>query len=270
MTSTCYLCGPADARVIMTIDEWRILKCPICGLGWLDHRPESASEELYGREYFSQHRIMTAETDEELAAKTTSQGSRVRFMRRYKGTGSLLDIGCASGHFLARARESGYVVQGLETSEWAVQEGRKRLGLDIEHGTVETAGFEKASFDLVTMWHVVEHLDDPIQSLSTVLGWLKQEGILVIECPNIGSFDAAKYGPKWSGWSMPYHLWHFAPRSLSAVLDRAGFDVMRIQTTPSQWLRERLRRIPLLGLARNLICPLFTGRDMRLVARPKA
>lgn len=270
MMPNCYLCGCADTRTVETIGEWRILKCTNCDLGWLDPRPESTSDELYGREYFSQHRIMTAETDEELAAKVAAQGSRVRFIRRYRDVGRLLDIGCASGHFLARARESSYVVQGLETSEWAVQEGRKRLGLDIEQGTVETAEFEEASFDVITLWHVVEHLDDPIRSLSTVLGWLKPGGALVLECPNSGSFDAGKYGPEWPGWSIPYHLWHFTPRSLSAVLDRAGYEVVGIQTLPSQWLRERLRRIPLLGLARILICPLFTGRDMRLVARPKA
>jgi len=210
---------------------------------------------------------MTADTDEQLASKVKGQSSRVRFVKRLKRGGALLDIGCASGHFLGCAAEAGFEVEGIEVSEYAVRQGRERLGLSIEQGTIETVSFPSARFDVITMWHVFEHFADPVGSLQNAARWLKPDGVLVVECPNSGSFDARKYGTEWAGWRIPYHLWHFTPKSLGKVFERAGFEVRCIQTSPSLWLRNVMRRIPLLSLARNLICPLFTGRDMRLVAR---
>lgn len=269
--STCYFCGDVDAEVVITVGEWSVLRCPKCDLGWLYPKPDpSELSRLYDEDYFSQNRIMVAETDEQLALKVAGQRTRVRFVRRYKDSGELLDIGCASGYFLARAKEAGYSVCGLEVSEWAVREGREKLRLKIEQGTIETADFEPAAFDAITMWHTVEHFEDPVKSLSKVRRWLKPDGILIIECPNSRSFDAAKYGIEWTGWSIPYHLWHFTPRSLGDILHRLGYEVVGIQTFRSQWVKDRLRKIPVLSLARNLISSCFTGRDMRIVAKPTA
>jgi 2-polyprenyl-3-methyl-5-hydroxy-6-metoxy-1,4-benzoquinol methylase len=209
---------------------------------------------------------MTADTDEQLSRKVVGQGSRVRFVQRFKRDGKLLDVGCASGHFLAAARDAGFNVCGIEVSEWAVKEGKERLGLDIRQGVIESVDYP-ATFDAATMWHVVEHFEDPVASLVKVRKWLAPGGVLVIECPNSGSFDAGRYGAEWAGWRIPYHLWHLTPKSLAAVLERAGYEVVRVQTTRSLWIRDRVRRIPLLSIARTPISACFTGRDMRIVAR---
>jgi len=265
----CTLCGTPGARAVLSLGEWRILRCAGCGLGWLDPRPEpSLLGELYDEAYFTRQGIMTAESDEQMAAKIAGQSSRVRFVQKFKPSGRLLDVGCASGHFLARAREAGYEVRGLEVSDWAVSEGRKRLGLDIVHGTIETAGFAGSAFDAVTMWHVLEHFDDPVASLRKVRDWLESHGVLVLECPNSGSFDAAKYGSEWAGWRIPYHFWHFTPKSLKLILERSGFAVQSVSTLRSQWMKEHMKRIPVLDFARNLIASFVSGRDMRVVAGP--
>lgn len=267
MRSECYLCGGTDPQVVAAIDKWRILRCAECGLGWLDPWPEvSQLSELYDEAYFTDHRIMVAETDEQLAKKVADQASLVRFVRRYRGSGVLLDIGCASGYFIARAREAGYEVQGLEISEWAVRQGRDRLGLQITQGTIESCDFQPSSFDAITMLHVAEHLEDPVKSIAKIREWLKPDGVLVLACPNMGSFDARKYGADWAGWRIPYHLWHFSPRSLSGILDRAGFRTICVRTEPSRWIKEKVRSIPIVSISRNIVSAFFSGRDMRLVA----
>jgi len=268
MTPECNLCGAADARVMLSAGEWRVLKCPHCELGWLDPKPDARRlAELYDEDYFTRHKIMTSDDDEQLARKVAGQRSWVNFVRRHKKVGSLLDIGCASGYLLARAREVGYEVRGIEVSEWAVQQGRERLGLDIRQSTIESADFAPASFDVITMLHVVEHLEEPVNNLIKVREWLKPDGVLIVACPNTNSFDAAKYGAEWTGWSIPYHIWHFTPKSLGIILNRARYEVTAVQTLPSKWVKDKLRRIPVVGLTRNIVCRWFSGRDMRLAAR---
>ncbi|MHB1190363.1 MAG: class I SAM-dependent methyltransferase, partial [Armatimonadota bacterium] len=169
-------------------------------------------------------------------------------------------------HFSAAARDAGFDVRGIEISEWAVKEGIQRLDLEIEQGVIESVDYP-AAFDAVTMWHVVEHFEDPVASLAKVREWLAPGGLLVIECPNSGSFDAERYDTEWAGWRIPYHLWHFTPKSLAAVLERAGYEVVRVQTTRSLWIKEKIRKIPVLSIARTPISACFTGRDMRIVAR---
>lgn len=265
--SVCAICGGTEGGLVIAFGEWRVLRCPKCDLGRLDPKPDMASQQ-YGEEYFAEHRIMTAGTDDELARKIAGQRSRVNFIKRYKPSGQLLDIGCASGYFLARAREEGYGVHGIEVSEWAVQEGRSRLGLEIDKGNTDDVDFPDGSFDIITMWHVIEHVEQPIEALSEVRRWLKQDGLLVIECPNMDSFDARRCGKDWRGWSIPYHLWHYTPASLAMMLQRSGYEVLHTEKLRSQWIRDTLRRVPIVGLLRNPISSLFSGRDMRMVARP--
>lgn len=263
----CELCGSVRSEVAICVGEHRVVRCSGCGLGQLDPRPKPASlSDLYGEDYFSQHR-MTADTDDQLRARVAGQDYLVRFIRRWRRAGSLLDIGCASGYFPARARETGYEVCGLEIAEWAVRQGQERLGLNIHQGTIGSASFDPASFDIITMWHVVEHLDEPISDLTTVRNWLKPDGVLVVACPNAGSFDAKKYGVEWAGWSIPYHIWHFTPKSLGMLLTGCGYEALHLKTTNSQWIKERLRRLPVLTIVRNLVSSRFTGRDMWVVAR---
>lgn len=265
----CAICGGSESVPVISLGEWRVLRCPRCNLGRLDPWPDSAvGSEKYGPEYFAEHKIMTSETDDELARKIAGQRSRVEFLRRHKSAGSLLDIGCASGYFLARAREKGFEAHGIEVSEWAVQEGRKRLGLDIDQGTTDDLEFAAGSFDVVTMWHVLEHVEKPVETLVRIRGWLKQDGVLVLECPNMDSFDARRYGAQWRGWSLPYHVWHYTPESLAAVVQESGYEVVHAESLRSEWIRDTLRRVPVVGILRNPLAAMFTGRDMRLVARP--
>lgn len=88
----------------------------------------------------------------------------------------------------------------------------------------------------------------------------------MIELPNYRSHDAKGFGTAWTGWDFPYHLWHFTPRSLGALLTRSGFRVRTVQRTPSRYVAARMKRIPIIGWARKLIAACYVGRDFRIVA----
>lgn len=145
----------------------------------------------------------------------------------FKERGTILEVGCATGFFLAYARNVGWEVWGIETSEYAARYARESLGLKVLTGTVSTVNLPERYFDVIMMSHVLEHFPDPLNALRQMRSWLKHDGILVIRVPDIGSLDAIVYGRNWEGWRIPYHLYHFSPRSLRAMLRRAGFRVLK-------------------------------------------
>ena len=95
---------------------------------------------------------------------------------------------------------------------------------------------------------------------------LTEGGKVFIELPNYRSVDAKGYGTEWTGWDLPYHLWHFTPESLSRLLTTCGFNVRLVKRHPSTYVRNKLRTIPVVSVLRNLVCLFFSGRDMTIVA----
>jgi SAM-dependent methyltransferase len=269
----CLLCGSDQLDPLIEVDGARIVECRPCGLGILASRPsEDRLMALYQETYFATNSIGYAKSDDDVAQGVRWQCERVEVLRAFVPRGAtVLDIGCASGYFLAAARQGGLEVEGVEPSEWAAEEARRRFGLRVTVGQIGDVPGPHPRFDAVTMWHSLEHTRDPIATLDVVHGLLRDGGILAIELPNYQSIDARGYGASWEGWRVPYHFWHFAPKSLSALVRRCGFDVRMIKTLPSQYIKERVGRIPIIGLFRNRIARWCTGRDFVLVAlkRPR-
>ena len=117
------------------------------------------------------------------------------------------------------------------------------------------------------MWHSLEHTENPRTSLDRAHRWLRPGGLLVVEVPNYLSTDALKYGKTWDGWSLPYHFFHFTPESLDELLSQHGFEVIRRKSYHSEWVRDRLRRIPVVNLFARIIAKLFSGTGYAVVAR---
>ncbi|MDF3028224.1 MAG: Methyltransferase type 12 [Fluviicola sp.] len=132
----------------------------------------------------------------------------------------LLDIGAGTGHFLAKAKESGYVVLGLEPDEdarkVALAENRIELkDLSLLHSLEET-------FDVVSMWHVLEHVYDLRVDLEKIVSLVNQDGVLIIAVPNYTSFDAQYYKEYWAAYDVPRHLYHFSPKSIIPLVESKG------------------------------------------------
>lgn len=143
----------------------------------------------------------------------------------WTGSGRYLDVGCGSGGALGVARALGWQVAGIETDEAAAAKAR-RFTDDLHVGDVLDAPFAFARFDVVTAFHVLEHLADPVAALRRMLDWLAPGGLLIVEVPNAGGLGARLFGRAWSGLELPRHLSHFTPHTLARAVEKAGGRVV--------------------------------------------
>jgi 2-polyprenyl-3-methyl-5-hydroxy-6-metoxy-1,4-benzoquinol methylase len=139
----------------------------------------------------------------------------------------VLDIGTAGGAFLDAANQFGYDAFGMEPSEDLVARGKSR-GLKIEQGVIESHSYGYGSFDMVTLWDVIEHLPDPKSALIEIGRLLKPGGTLLINFPDIGTVQAALAGRRF-WWILSVHLHHFSRHSISNICAKTGFDVFHFR-----------------------------------------
>lgn len=144
------------------------------------------------------------------------------------GESRLLEIGCAHGGFLERARQNGWQVAGVEPSEQACLAARER-GLEVFHGLLADSGFESCSRDAIAMWMVLEHVPDPVLVLQETLRILKPGGELALSVPNAGTWERWLFGKYWLGYDAPRHLQMFTARRLRLLLNELGYADIRIQ-----------------------------------------
>jgi SAM-dependent methyltransferase len=137
------------------------------------------------------------------------------------GAGRYLDVGCGSGASLGVARALGWQVAGIEMDEAAAAKARRFTG-ELYVGDALSAPFAAARFDVVTAFHVLEHVPDPVAMLRRMLEWLAPGGLLIVEVPNAGGLGAACFGRAWSGLELPRHLVHFTPETLARAVRMAG------------------------------------------------
>ncbi|MEI7990602.1 MAG: class I SAM-dependent methyltransferase, partial [Chloroflexota bacterium] len=139
----------------------------------------------------------------------------------------VLDVGTAGGGFLEAARQFGYDAVGLEPSRFMVEQGKQR-GLNIIAGTLDDDLFPPASFDMVCLWDVLEHLADPKAALYAVKKIIKADGVLLINYPDIGTWIATIAGKRF-WWILSVHLAHFTTQSIAKICDLTGFEVFHYQ-----------------------------------------
>lgn len=262
----CLICGADRLDPLIAVDGWTIVECRACRLGMLSPRPDDKElSALYQEPYFASHG-MDRDSTGEVARRIRDQRKRVNLVKSFVRGGKLLDVGCAVGYFLAAANREGFAVEGVERSVWAAEEAKRRFSVNAHVGDIDRLADGEPRFDAVTMWHVLEHTPDAASALTAARTLLRAKGKLFIEVPNYLGTDAKGYGTDWSGWDVPNHLWHFTPGSLSKLLAKCGFQVVSIKRHPSTYIRNRLKTIPVVGLFRNLVCLLYSGRDFTVVA----
>lgn len=135
------------------------------------------------------------------------------------GKGNILDIGAGTGDFLLAAKKRGWKVFGAEPNSGARDLASKK-GLPLGDNT---NSFPSHNFDVITMWHVLEHVPDLEEQISELDRLLKPDGLLVIAVPNFKSYDARKYREFWAAYDVPRHLYHFSPSAMKEIFSSAGF-----------------------------------------------
>ncbi len=145
--------------------------------------------------------------------------------------GDLLDIGCGTGYFAGKMKDSGWKVTGIEPSTRAREFGASRFGLDVRKPE-EISELPCKSFDCITLWHVLEHLHDPFKYSAEIKRLLKPGGYCITALPNSGSYDAGYYGTAWAAYDVPRHLWHFNPSTFRLFWEKAAFRIVGIKRLP--------------------------------------
>lgn len=149
----------------------------------------------------------------------------------WKNEGRALDIGCGNGAYLLLLKKLGWDVVGVDISDNVAREV-KAAGIPIFTGELERLKKDQGPFKLITLWHVLEHLPDPLKTLQEVFELLVDNGRVIIEVPNSNSLMAKVFRSNWFPWDLPRHLCHFTPATLSDLLNRAGFQGINLSFLP--------------------------------------
>lgn len=259
LTDRVFCCAPG---------EWDMYRCDRCGSGYLDPRPTQETIHIAYGKYFTHaapdgpanietlpilrrfrralangYRNWRYGTRYEPASKfgvlaaVVLPGQRgvidveMRYLPRTQSGGRLLDVGAANGAFLAKARSAGWEVVGVEPDRTSQAEAR-RIDLDVRLGGIECFSNKPASFDVITMSHVIEHVHDPRRVLSQAMALLKPGGCLYLDTPNIRSYGHKRFGRYWRGLEPPRHLVLFHWGSLEKLLRDIGFNhIKRLSRT---------------------------------------
>ena len=208
-------------------------RCAACGRLLLDPRPAPrALPEAYREAYYGAGSRKFVPAIERMV--DAFRDGRARLAERLLGgrgaRGRVLDVGCGSGQFLARLIARGHEGHGTELSEATGARASKIPGLTLRVGELDAASYPPHSFDLVSIWHVLEHLPDPDRTLRFCHAWLREGGVLLVAVPNADSWQARLFQGAWFHLDPPRHLYHFNRRSLALALERAGFRIERLHT----------------------------------------
>jgi SAM-dependent methyltransferase len=229
----------------------RIVKCADCTM-------------IYENPRFSEEIILSGYASSDEAGHDSQYPMRVQSFYRAlqrlgpyipKSPARALDIGTAGGAFLDAAKKYGYDAVGLEPSEFLTEQGVKR-GLNIRCGTIENHPFQKAEFDVISMWDVIEHVVDPKKSLLKIRPLLKEKGRLIINFPDIGTMQA-KFAGKRFWWILSGHLHYFTRETMAKLLEDCGYEVVTFrkywQTLEFGYLEEIAQKlkVPLAGTIKN-------------------
>ncbi|MGP8245795.1 MAG: class I SAM-dependent methyltransferase [Bryobacteraceae bacterium] len=201
----------------------QIVKCRSCSMVYLNPRPIPAI--LLSGYSEAVDPTFVAQNAARIHAFGKTLGSVLRRLK-FDGRGlPLLDVGCAGGAFLVAAQRYGFETVGLEPSHWLASYARNQYRLDVRDGVLEPGLFAPRSFDVVTLWDVVEHLPNPHDTLALAASLLKPGGLLLVNYPDIGSLAARVLGQRWPFW-LGVHLLYYTRTTMARQLERAGFRVV--------------------------------------------
>lgn len=250
---------------------WTVYACKKCGLGVLDPLPtEDELKKLYAEEYFEdQYGKQIDPESQEMKRRLRQEKHRLRFFRGFKRKGHILDIGCGMGYFLLACRNAGYNVTGIDVSPKAAAYCQEKLGINVITGNITEIELTGQQFDVITMWHSLEHVQDPRGCLRKLQLLLNDDGVLVIDVPNYQGTDAKITKQNWKGWQLPFHLYHFTPGSILELLKQEGFVPVKTKSYLSEEWKERLIRLPLGFIYARPIARLFSGHSFAVLAKKR-
>jgi len=225
----CPVCHSLTCAFWGKVGVYTIFRCKDCGHGITYPVPtsdelERLNSELYTLEQRVQTYLPKMHYFEKRYRKTLNS------IKKLKSGGRLLDVGCNIGMFLKVAREEGFDVAGVELNQDCAEFGSRHFSVPIYSDYLENIAKELGTFDVVTLFDVLEHIPDMTGFVNSVKSVLNEDGLLVIQLPNFGSLMAELTGSQWKWLTPPDHLHHFTPHSLQLFLELHGFKVSMLRT----------------------------------------
>lgn len=248
---SCDQCGGRGQRPHLTIEDhifhvpgtFSIVQCTSCGLLYTNPRP--TGDELLGlyATYYDGNGLQRPSTG--IAAFIRHHPGILSLWHtlcgQYSSTaigklrGNVLDIGCGTGDLLDQVRTKGCRAFGVEPNESSAAICRSK-GFEVYTGSFEDLMFPSNFFDAVVLWHSIEHLSSPRNALAKMKRILKPDGKVLIWCPNADSSPAALFHQFWSGWHLPFHFYHFTPKTITALAETAGFRVEKLRVVTPEFV----------------------------------
>ncbi len=224
----CGCCGEmAQLAPRFTKNGYAIVRCRVCGLQYVSQLPAPAElRALYGEAFFHVGRKFSGDP---ASAGLLNARHRVEAVRLLPGVGRRrwLDVGCATGDFVACAASVVDEVSGIELSAFAAKKARAR-DLDVTTGDFLQAEVTRAAFDVVSMWDYIEHVSDPAANIEKAFEVLHPGGYLAITTGDVDSLVARLMGRFWHLMIPPRHLYFFSPVTMRRLLTTAGFDLVQV------------------------------------------
>ena len=285
-TVVCPLCGGNNVAPFLQVAEllvseittvWHLRRCAECDLIYLNPRPTEVASSAY---YKNLEYLPFSSTIGNQTALTRLYGGLRRYNLKWKRRritsvhqkGRLLDVGCGTGEFLSEMRNAGWEVAGIERDNEASKFARHKLRLEVISGGAEAIKEIHGKFDIITLWHVLEHLYQPKAALESLAQRLGDGGMIVVAVPNIASNDFKFYRDNWVAVEAPRHVQHFSVKTLQALAATTGLDLVRWHQLPLDaffnTLMSEVRISKQEGISRlwGLLWPLRALRSLLMAA----
>ncbi len=242
----CPLCGTEGSRPWIKAPDrfhgrkevFNLVRCPTCSIVWLPDPPKPAEMAYhYGLDY---HQLISSSGETAVAAKWRTPRERVLKMVR---GGAVLDLGCSSGGFLQSLKNENLKLYGIEISPEEAQRATKNSGAQVFVGEILDADFPPESFDVVTCFHVLEHVYDPKEVLRKVRCWLKPGGVFYLLIPNIEALEVSLFHSYWYGLELPRHLYHYSPASLRRLFALLNYQEVFVRQQSDCYVEKSSRYV---------------------------
>ena len=239
----CPLCGGQQLEHALTCtdhyasgEQFEVIRCAHCGFLMTQGVPVEAE---IGRYYETPDYISHSDTQQGLMnrvyhwVRQYMLSRKAALVKRVSGLseGSLLDYGTGTGYFANAMVCQGWKVKAIEKSPQARAFAKKQFGLNVE-AEHSLKDYPSMSLDVVTLWHVMEHLEHLNEMWETLHRILKDKGVLIVAVPNPESYDARKYKEWWAAYDVPRHLWHFSPLVMQRFGEKHGFVLEKEHPMP--------------------------------------
>ncbi|MBN2614277.1 MAG: methyltransferase domain-containing protein [Bacteroidales bacterium] len=238
----CPICGETHSTeylrtkdYFLTGEQFTLKQCAGCGFVFTSPRPDDVKLSHYyqSNNYLSHHSrgFSPLRLVYQFLRKRNIR-NKFRLVSQFSSIGSLLDIGCGTGELLDYFQNQGWKATGIEPDATARNFASDRWGLTV-YGEDQIPTIENESYDVITMWHVLEHVSNLNERISDIHRILKNKGNFVAAVPNFLSWDAQHYGSYWAAWDLPRHLFHFSQKNIIQLTEKHGFKY--IKSIPMVW-----------------------------------